>query len=488
MSSVTKLTRLVRTTAFKLSLVYLLLSTLVAGALLGAVAFETNRILQQQIDASIATDVATLRGIFDSEGIVALVRAVERSANQPGSNLYLVTSPLGDPVVGNVLSIEPGVIREAGTREIAYARHDDDGDTRRALVRVLVLRGGFRLLIGRDLEERSRLNQVLTRAAGLAAAAVLILGLGGGWLVASRVARRIDAINDTSRSIMAGDLTRRLPHAAAGDEFDRLAESVNAMLARIEELMRGLREVSDNIAHDLKTPLTRLRSRAETALRGAQGPAELREALQGIVEDTDGLIRTFDALLMIARAESGTAVETFTSVDLREVAASVAELYEALAEEKHLAIAVEAPDPVTVRGHRDLLAQALANLVDNAVKHADASPAPNGEASIRIEVRAAERGAAVVVADRGPGIPGSDRERVLERFVRLEASRSRPGAGLGLSLVSAIARLHGGQLRLEDNAPGLRAVLTLGVEPVPAGIGEATSLTASPEVSADRSP
>jgi signal transduction histidine kinase len=456
---VTALGRLFRTTAFKLSLVYLVLTALVAAVLLGAVAVETTRILQAQTDQALETEVETLDAVYRESGIVGLVRAVERAANRPGSNLYLVTSPLGQPMTGNVAGIEPGALDREATREIAYAREDDAQARREAIARIVLLPGGFRLLVGRDLEERQRLNGVL-QVAGLAGAvAVLVIGLGGGWLVASRVTRRIEQMTGSGRSIMAGDLARRLPVAGTGDEFDRLAESVNAMLARIEELMRGVKEVSDNIAHDLKTPLTRLRNRAEAALRAGDDPAELRAALGAVVDETDGLIRTFDALLMIARAESRSAAGSFAVVDLVEVASGVAELYGALAEDKGLKLEVDAPERLAVRGHRELLAQAVANLVDNAIKHTDGQGAP---AEVRVVLRPTALGADIAVEDRGPGIPPEAHGRVTERFVRLEESRSRPGAGLGLALVAAIARLHGGALRFEDNAPGLRAVLSIG--------------------------
>jgi hypothetical protein len=302
-------------------------------------------------------------------------------------------------------------------------------------------------------------------------AAVLVLGLGGGFFVSRRILRRVDAISEKSQSIMAGNLSNRLPVAGTGDEIDRLALNVNAMLDRIEALMRGFKEVSDNVAHDLKTPLTRLRNRCEATLRNAKGDADYRAALDTTIEESEELIRTFDALLMIARAESGEAGRDVSEFDAAETARGVAELYEPVAEEKGLRLAIEAPAPTMVRGHRELISQALANLVDNAIKYA--APAPQlvaaGGAELAdepppaITVTAGAEGDRVVltVADRGPGIPQDQRAHAVERFVRLEQSRSQPGSGLGLSLASAIAHLHHGELRLEDNGPGLRAVILL---------------------------
>jgi signal transduction histidine kinase len=261
---------------------------------------------------------------------------------------------------------------------------------------------------------------------------------------------------------MAGDLSGRLPVAGSGDELDRLALNVNAMLERIEALMRGLKEVSDNIAHDLKTPLTRLRNRCEQALRSNAGDAGYRAALESTIAESDELIRTFDALLMIARAESGHARDNMAEFDASEIARDVGELYEPLADEKGITLKVDASTAAPVRGNRELVSQALANLVDNAIKYAGQNGQANGVPA-EIVVKAGDDGDRIMlsVADRGPGIPDADRGRVVERFVRLEQSRSEPGSGLGLSLASAVARLHGGELKLEDNHPGLRSIIAL---------------------------
>ena len=266
-----------------------------------------------------------------------------------------------------------------------------------------------------------------------------------------------------ARSIMAGDLAGRLPVAGTGDELDRLADNLNAMLERIEGLMGGLKEVSDNIAHDLKTPLTRLRNRCEQALRGARGVAEYRAALESTIGESDELIRTFDALLMIARAESGHARDNMVEFDAAAIARDVGELYEPLADEKGLALKVEAPAEAPVRGNRELISQALANLIDNAIKYAapDTVKVNGVPAEILVKAGADADRITLTVADHGPGIAAADRGRVVERFVRLEQSRSQPGSGLGLSLASAVARLHGGELKLEDNEPGLKSIIAL---------------------------
>ncbi len=260
-------------------------------------------------------------------------------------------------------------------------------------------------------------------------------------------------------------MTGRLPVNGSGDELDRLAQSLNLMLARIEQLMAGLREVSDNIAHDLKTPLNRLRNRVEAALREPYGEPVYREALERTIEEADGLIKTFNALLSIARIEAGAAGgENRETLDVSALLRDVAELYEPVAEERGLVLKADMQAPIFIRGDRQLLGQAIANLIDNAIKYGTSEAAEGGpDAQPEVEVSAEAKGpmAEIVVTDRGPGVPVSDRERVLDRFVRLEASRSEPGSGLGLSLVAAVARLHGGSLRLEDNEPGLRVILAL---------------------------
>ena len=343
-------------------------------------------------------------------------------------------------------------------------------------MRVTELTNGFRLLIGRDLEERRRLFGIVAKAAQWSLLVVIVLGLGGGIFVARRVLRRIDAMTGTTQRIMAGDLSGRLPVGRSGDELDRLAENLNAMLERIEALMMGLKEVSDNIAHDLKTPLTRLRNRAEEALARSGSEAEYRAALERTIEESDGLIRTFNALLMIARAESGQARGNMDDFDAADVAKGIHELYEPLAEDDGMTLRVKAA-PAPLHGNRELISQALANLVENAIKYGKPSPVvqpldPAAAARTReILIEARREGDSVLlsVTDHGPGIPEADRKHAVERFVRLEASRTLPGSGLGLSLASAVATLHGGELRLGDAHPGLTATLAI---PAPSGAGD----------------
>jgi len=464
---VTALGKLFRTTTFKLTLVYLTVFALFAAFLLGYFALNTRRLITEQITDTVNAEITGLSEQYRLGGIRRLVAVVDARARRPGSSLYLVTTFAGEALAGNVTALPPGTLDNPGWTETGYRRLDEADAAghleHHALARVFQLPGGFRLLVGRDLDERERLYKIVLSAGRWSIAIVIVLGLVGGLFVTRRVLRRIDAMTETTRTIMHGDLGGRLPVAGTGDELDRLGENLNLMLERIEALMRGLKEVSDNIAHDLKTPITRLRNRAEEALRSAKDEAEYRSALESTIEESDGLIRTFNALLMIARAESGQARENMCEFDAAEIAHDVGELYGVLAEEKGIALKVEADAPVRLRGNRELISQALANLIDNSIKYTDpGSSAANG-APAQIVVRALSEGDRILlsVADSGPGIPEADRARVVERFVRLERSRSKPGSGLGLSLASAVARLHGGELTLADNQPGLKSVIAL---------------------------
>ena len=475
--------KLIRTTAFRLTLAYLFLFALFAASLLGYFAWNTRRLITEQITTTVNAEIGEINEIFTRRGLRGLVYTIGNRALRPGANLYLVTTPTGQAISGNVGSLAPGVMATTGWSETAYRRLDEqDTADHRALVRVTELSNGFRLLIGRDLEERRRLFGIVAKAAQWSLLVVVVLGLGGGIFVARRVLRRIDAMTGTTQRIMAGDLSGRLPVGRSGDELDRLAENLNAMLERIETLMMGLKEVSDNIAHDLKTPLTRLRNRAEEALARSGSEAEYRGALERTIEESDGLIRTFNALLMIARAESGQARGNMTDFDAAEVASGIHELYEPLAEDSGVILRVKT-GPAPLHGNRELISQALANLVENAIKYGTPVPAaqPLGADAVaradaketlkEILIEARRDGGQVLlsVTDRGPGIPEADRKHAVERFVRLETSRTQPGSGLGLSLASAVATLHGGELRLGDAHPGLSATLAI---PAPAGVSE----------------
>ena len=455
----TALTKLFRTTTFRLSLTYLALFSAAAILAIAYIYWNTTVLLSRQLNQTIDAELKGLAEQYRAGGLEQLVRIVAERSQTPGNSLYLVANGEGHRLAGNL---------SAGPVEFYYRRPAAAGVERRlAFANVFRLPSGYRLIVGRDIEDRRELARLVRSAMLWGLGVMALFGIGGGYWVSRKLLARIDTLAATTRTIMAGDLAGRLPVTGSGDELDRLSESLNLMLARIEQLMAGLREVSDNIAHDLKTPLNRLRNRVEGALREPYGEPVYREALERTIEEADGLIKTFNALLSIARIEAGAGGANREKLDVSTLLRDVAELYEPVAEERGLVLRAEADAPVMVRADRQLLGQAIANLIDNAIKYGTAEVARNGPgAKPEVEVRAVAKGsvAEIVVTDRGPGVPAAERERVLGRFVRLEASRSEPGSGLGLSLVAAVARLHGGSLRLEDNEPGLRVILALPIE------------------------
>jgi signal transduction histidine kinase len=460
---VTALGKLFRATAFRLALAILALSAIGAGLVLAVIAWQVISVVNGEIEQTIDAEAKGLIDTYMEGGLRQLGAVIEMRARQPGASLYLLTDFGGDPLAGNVQQIPLGVLDRPGFLPIGYSTNVKGDRSRQALVGIYLLSGGLRLLIGHDLGDRARIEKVMVRALAISLVFFAALAALGALFVARRVLRRIDAINISAHRIMAGDLIQRLPVSGSGDELDRLAEGLNEMLARIGELMQGLREVSDNIAHDLRTPLTRLRNHAEAALAFGGDAAAYRTALEKTIEESDALIKIFNALLLIARAEAGGGVEA-QSFDVGEAVRSVAELYEPIAEEEGVDLKVETKGALTVLGNRELVAQTIANLVDNALKYG--APEAGAEVKPEVVISARRVGASVefAIADRGPGIDLADRARVLERFVRLEGSRSRPGSGLGLSLAAAVARMHGGTVELEDNHPGLRVCVALPAE------------------------
>lgn len=446
---------------------------LVVGALIVAgLVWQTNRVLIEQVLQTLAAEAQVLRATETSDGIEALKRAIDARVELPGPSLYYLEDTSSTKLAGNLSRLPPELASGTGGGVFSYSQRGGASEADRLAAGLPVrLNGGGLLIVARDIEDQRALA---TRIRLLALAGLGCLGLGGlglGLVIGRSVLRRVDSMRKASRAIMAGNLEQRLPRTHTGDELDRLAESFNAMLNRIEQLMHGLREVSDNIAHDLKTPLNRLRNRAETTLRDATTIKELQEGLGQAIEAADDIIKTFDSLLLIARLEAGAVSATLEDVDVGAVVRDVVELYEPVAEEAHLLLTCEVADDVVVRANRRLVGQAVANLIDNAIKYANrrSKGMANGDepsvGNVRVSVVARHGGVRINVSDDGPGIDAKDRQRAIERFVRLEKSRTAPGTGLGLSLVAAVARLHGGSIRLEDNSPGLRAVLDLPAGP-----------------------
>jgi signal transduction histidine kinase len=450
--------RLVRTTTFRLTLVYLGLFMASVLVILGMIWWFTAGYVERQTNETIAVEIAGLREQYQRRGLVGLAEVVaERAAVPRTDGLYLLAGPDYRPIAGNVASW-PRVPPSAGGW-ITFAIPDtvaEEGRHHIGRAIAFTLPAGYRLLVGRDMRERQAYQQQVFGALGWALLMTLVLGVAGGVLISRHMTRRLEAVNETTAKIMTGDLHERVGLRGTGDEFDELAANLNAMLDQIERLMTGMRQVTENVAHDLRTPLTRLRSRLELALLETPAdPAAYRAVLQETIAEADRLLAVFTALMSIAETESGTVQARFEPVPLGTLAHGVAELYEAVAEEKGVALGVRADADPRVEGSAQLLSQALANLLDNAVKYTPAG----GRITVTVTDGADGSGPRLAVADTGPGVPAADRERVLRRFVRLEQSRSSAGNGLGLSLVAAVAALHRATLKLADAGPGLSVTL-----------------------------
>lgn len=459
-----RLPAIFKTTATRLSALYLLLFALCAAILVFYTTSLSVRMLTSQLQETISEEVPVLARAYQRGGLPLLVRFVEQRSRQPGANLYLLADPQGRILAGNVEALQPGVLDLDGwsATPFLYSRFDSaaeeaDEGGHRAVAYVTRLPNQMILLVGRDLGEAERLRFVMRRALVLALG---FMGLGAliiWYVVGRRALKRIDSVSDAGRRIMAGDLSGRLPISGTGDEFDRLSENLNAMLERIASLNEGLKQVSDNIAHDLKTPLTRMRNRAEAALAGDKRSGEYRKALEATIAEADQLIRTFNAILMISRLEAGYSAEQTDRIDLTAIIADVVELYEPLAEESGVELVSDAAESAAITGNRELIGQALSNVLDNAIKYSQGhGPKPR----VVVGLRRLEGAWRIDVEDNGPGIAEADRMRATERFVRLEESRSQPGSGLGLSLAKAIMGFHGGRLELSGRDPGLCVSMT----------------------------
>jgi signal transduction histidine kinase len=448
-----RLRTLFRTTAVRLSALYLLLFAACAAFLVFYVTSMSESLLQQQMRDAVGVETAEIERVFEQNGMNGLLRTLERRARQPGANLYIIASPTGEVLAGNVLSLQPGVLDTEGWTQapFRYQRFQDESSRERhmAHAQVIVLSNGMRVLVGRDLGEPEHFR-VLVRQALMVALGVMGIGALAIWYLIGRNAlRRMDRMSGASQRIMDGDLSQRLPTSGSGDEFDRLSESLNTMLGRIEKLNEGLKQVSDNIAHDLKTPLTRLRNKAEAALSGERKATDYRNALEEVIGESDQLIRTFNALLMISRVEAGQAPAEMSVIDLSRIAADSVELYEPVAEDCSLALSGQIAEGVEISGNRELIGQALGNLIDNAIKYAEGS----NDNAIRVALFHESGETVLSVSDAGPGVPDDKRGEVVKRFVRLDESRSKPGTGLGLSLVEAVMEMHGGRLELAATHP-----------------------------------
>jgi len=433
--------------------------------------WSTAGLLDRQVEAVIRADAQGLSEQWQAGGVAALQSTIEdRLADDvDDAAIYLLTDAALTPLAGNLARWPPAVTDPDAWMEIRIERAGLPGVAR---VRRFDLPGGYRLLVGRDVEARMPLRALLTSALLWSLLLLLVLGSVGAVVMQNLFRRMMANVSVTASAIAGGDLGRRVRVSGRGDEFDRLAETINDMLDRIARLMDGVRQVSNAIAHDLRTPIARARARLEDAATYAHGPAELHAAVERAVTDLDGVTAVFEALLRIAEIEAGSRRSAFCQVDIGALVTDLAELYGAAAEANGLSLSLRAAGQLQVSGDREMVQQAVVNLLDNAIKF---SP-PGG--AIRLEALAAGSDVAIIVADQGPGIPECDRTHATERFYRGETARHTPGSGLGLALVDAVAHLHGGTLTLKDATPGLHAILTLpALRPV---IGHGGSFMSSP--------
>jgi signal transduction histidine kinase len=445
------LVRTLTSSTFKLALVCVALFSGAVFALLGYVYWATTDYVRSRCDRAIAADRAVLVQAYGKAGRDALVNLVNQRLAERDfeAGIYLLADPSLTVLAGTLRGWPPALRGVQGWADFAapeIARHP------RLRATYETLPDGSHLLVGRSLEDLDGFVEIIKTALACGAALTFVLAAVAGIGVTRRTVGRIEAINATTREIMQSGLGKRIPLRGTRDEWDQLAENLNAMLNRIEELVREVGQVSDNVAHDLRTPLTRLRGRLEKASHGDFDPERYHAFVADTMRELDAVLGTFSSLLRISRIEALDPSGAFRVIDLDQVAAEVAELFDAAAEEKGGRVQFETTGRVPVLGDRDLLFDAISNLIDNAIKH-------GGAGDVQVTVRNTDHGAAISVADRGPGIPLEERRHVLKRFYRIERSRSSPGNGLGLSLVAVVAQLHGAHIEMEDNDPGLKIQL-----------------------------
>jgi len=454
------LTRLTRSAGFRFALLFAAIFVAAALGFSAVLWWGTAGALDRQTDAAVRADALALVERWREAGPAALAEAIEEriASDFENHSLYLLVGPSGRRIAGNLdrwptAADSPGawsnetVVREGNRAEARL--HDVD------------LASGYRLLVGRDIDEKLRLRDLIAEGLLWSIGAAGAFAIAGAWLLRHALESRLRPAYATAAQIAEGDLSHRVPLSGRGDEFDRLGDSMNDMLDRIDRLMEGVRGVSDAIAHDLRTPIARARAKLEDALASAPDEAALRAAVEQGIADLDGITRVFQALLRIAEAEAGARRAAFAPLDLAALLADAAELYGAAAEARGQTLETALPPRLDIAGDRDLLLQAVANLLDNAVKFAPAG------GTVRLAARPWLRGAEITVEDDGPGLSPADRARAGERFFRADTARTTPGSGLGLSLVQAVAHLHGGELALADakpgaDPPGLKVILRIG--------------------------
>jgi signal transduction histidine kinase len=446
--------RLLRSVSVRLALGYAAVFILSSVVLVGILWWRTANYLDREVDAVILADTQAVADRLHDFGLLGALETVRDRVDAEADEhaIYLMVDPAFRPLAGNIAAWPVQIADGTGWFEIGMARAGRFHATR---ILSVVLPGGYRLLVGRDVQDRVVIRQTILGGLAWAIGIAVLLAIAGAMVIRRGVLGQLEAINRTAAAIVRGDLSRRLPTRGSSDEFDQLSETINGMLAQIQILIEGVRNASNTVAHDLRTPLTELRGRLEELLRRRPPPDEAWPEVQAAVGDLDRAISVFNALLRLAEIDSGARLSGFRDVKLDVVAGDVADLYGPVAEAKGSELIFAASQPVVVHGDPDLLAQAIGNLVDNAVKFS-----PIG-GKVTLELASTGGEAVIRVADTGPGITDDEKGQVVQRFYRGDAGRGKAGVGLGLSMVAAIARLHAGRLDFADGNPGLIAVLTL---------------------------
>lgn len=453
--------RLLRTTSFRLAAIYAALFAVSTGLLFAFVYWIATDALHGQTRQALESELTALETKFRGAGSGALAEEISQRI-RPGSvrsTLYLLQDTSGRKLAGNLPPLAPFdgwrdmPIDEEQADSGGEIRHEFEADSHRLLVRGQNRADGSFLALGTDTHRLHEAQEAMLRAFVWSIGAMLLLALGGGMLLSRGFLRRIDEINRTTRAIMRGNLSERIQPRAAGDEIDQLATNLNDMMDRLQSLMEGLRQVSNDIAHDLRTPLSRLRQRLEAARLEARSVDDYEDAVDQALQDCDAALATFSALLRIAQIEAGMRRSAFTDVDLSDLVGHLVMAYAPVAEEFAKRLISSVAPGIRIRGDRELLAQMLVNLIENALRHA------SGGTTLSVTLDNNGEGPLAVIADDGPGVPEAEREKIFRRFYRLEVSRTTPGSGLGLALVAAVAELHRISIRLADNRPGLTVML-----------------------------
>jgi signal transduction histidine kinase len=448
-----KFFELARVAPVRYSLIFAALSTLVMGVLLGVIYWSMLALLDRHLDESIEQQIQVLRHDLEQDGRDSMLGLVRQHVEkQPNSRVhFLVRDGAGNKVAGDL----PPIAAVEGWQDIPPALLAGESDHAEQLLRGHGERFDENtfVLVTHDTVDLRQTRALIIRSFSIALGVTVVLTLGGGLIIGVLLLRRVEVVNRTARAIMDGNLSRRIPVVGPRDELGGLAESLNRMLGRIEELMESLRHVSSDIAHDLRTPLGRMRQRLEACRMKIRSSHEYEAVIDAATEDIDGILKAFEAMLRIAQIEAGARRARFETIELGGVTENVVEAFTAVAEDDGRHLDARIATHVTVNGDRELLTQMLANLTENALRHT-----PVGTA-VDLCLERVNGSARLTVSDNGPGIPAEERERVFGRFYRLDAGRSTPGSGLGLSLVAAIAKLHDATISLEDNEPGLRVVV-----------------------------